>query len=169
MKIKKPGLRILKTGIAVFLCFIIGKIRGEMALPFYSAIASVICIKNDYEDTKDTGISRVKGTVIGGFLGFIHLTIKEYINFNPYIEYIIYSFSIMLLIWIVVNINSPKSGTIAPITYISVAVNHASDGNAYLFAIERTMDTLIGVLVSMVVNRFWLKGEKNEIKWFIKK
>ncbi|WP_267907454.1 aromatic acid exporter family protein [Anaerococcus obesiensis] len=73
MKLKKPGQRIFKTALAVFLSFTFSHFRSANALPFYSAIAAIICTKNDVNGSIDIGLNRILGTCIGGFVGFLYL------------------------------------------------------------------------------------------------
>ena len=40
----KIGMRIIKSAVAVFICFLIYLIRGE-GLPFYSTIAAIMCMQ----------------------------------------------------------------------------------------------------------------------------
>ena len=43
----KIGLRMIKTSIAVFLCFLIYVLRNEQGIVFYSCIAAVLCVQQD--------------------------------------------------------------------------------------------------------------------------
>ena len=48
MPLAKPpkiGLRMIKSAVAVFLCFVIYLLRGQHGMPFYSAIAAVLCMQ----------------------------------------------------------------------------------------------------------------------------
>ena len=46
-KVKFPpiGLRLVKTAIAVFICFLIHLIRGEQGLLFYSISTAIFCMQ----------------------------------------------------------------------------------------------------------------------------
>ena len=46
----KVGGRIYKTVVAVFLCFLIDAIR-DTGVPFYAAIAAILCIQKTKEDS----------------------------------------------------------------------------------------------------------------------
>ena len=60
------GMRIIKTVIAVFVCAIIGWLRGEMT--FFSMIAAVLCMQKSAEKTLSTSFNRVMGTAVGGIV-----------------------------------------------------------------------------------------------------
>src|SRR5699024_5419065 len=61
------GMRIIKTALAVFICGLIGWLRGEMT--FFSMIAAVICIQKSTEATIKNSFNRVVGTAVGGAFG----------------------------------------------------------------------------------------------------
>jgi len=63
-KIKFPGMRVIKTVIAVYICFLLGFIRKS--LPFYSVIAAILCMQTDSKSSWQFGKSRMIGTIIGG-------------------------------------------------------------------------------------------------------
>ena len=44
----KPGMRIIKTAIATFLCFCIDALRG-VNQPIYSVISAIICMQKDID------------------------------------------------------------------------------------------------------------------------
>ncbi len=46
----KIGGRTRKTVLAVFLCFLIDTIRKD-GVPFYAAIAAILCIQNNLKDS----------------------------------------------------------------------------------------------------------------------
>ena len=45
------GKRILKSSLAVFLCFLIYLLRNEEGIVFYSCIAAVLCMQQDTSNT----------------------------------------------------------------------------------------------------------------------
>ena len=57
-----------------------------------------------------------------------------------------------VVIWVMANINKKDAVSIAGIVFLSVTINHAGDLVPFNFAINRIIDTLIGVLVAFYVN-----------------
>lgn len=155
MKFKKPGLRIIKTFIAVTLAMIISAIRPGEGLPFYSAIAAIICLKSDVEGSRDIGINRVLGTMLGGLCGLLYLLIVP-ANYLPrLLELILISLISSIIIWIMAMVGKPKAISIMAIVFLSITINHGNEGNLpFLFAFNRTFDTMVGVIMAIVVNRF---------------
>ena len=153
--IEKPGLRILKTSIAVFLSLFICHIRSEEAIPFYGAIAAIICMKVGLDETINVGLNRILGTFLGGFTGLIHLLIFKRMTLHPFVNYIIISTVVFLLIWLMANLNKPNAISIMCIVFVSITINHGEAPDyPVAFALNRTIDTLVGVIIAIFVNWF---------------
>lgn len=72
----KIGMRIVKSAVAVFLCFVIYMIRGR-GVPFYSAIAAVLCMQPYVSNSVRVALNRTVGTFIGGVFGMLALLWKR--------------------------------------------------------------------------------------------
>ncbi|WP_044565169.1 FUSC family protein [Anaerococcus provencensis] len=153
MKFKKPGLRIVKTFIAVTLAMLISSFRPGEGLPFYSAIAAIICLKSDVEGSREIGINRVIGTMLGGLCGLLYLLIVP-ANYLPRaVELILISLLASIIIWVMAMAGKPKAISIMAIVFLSITINHGNEGNLpFLFAFNRTFDTMVGVIMAIVVN-----------------
>lgn len=153
MKLKKPGLRIIKTFIAVSLAMAISYYRPGAGLPFYSAIAAIICLKSDVEGSRDVGKNRMIGTMLGGISGLIYLLLVPYGSIPIIAEYILISFISSLLIWVMSMAGKPKAITIMAVVFLSITINHGNEEVLpFVFAFNRTFDTMIGVVIAILVN-----------------
>ena len=153
MKLKKPGQRIFKTALAVFLSFTFSHFRSPYALPFYSAIAAIICTKNDVTGSINLGLNRILGTFIGGFVGFLYLLFVKKNLTNEIENYFLLSVIMAFLIWIVSSMEKPNAISIMCIVLASVSINHAGENfGAIDFAVNRVLDTLVGVVIAILVN-----------------
>lgn len=156
IKFKLPGLRILKTGIAVLICFSIAHYRGYEDTVFYSVIAAIICLRNDMPSSLKMGIDRLIGTVIGGLFGLVILKL-ELLN-NYYVEnhkplyFLLLSLSVMFLIWLSACLDTPGSAVITSIVFLSIVLNHAGDVSPEKFAFNRIFETFIGISAAVLVN-----------------
>lgn len=158
----KIGMRILKSSVAVFLCFVIYLIRGE-GIPFYSAIAAVLCMQPYVSNSRKVAFNRTVGTFIGGFFGMVVMLIENrFISpENPVLKYVLISAVIIPVIYATVIVKKPTAAYIACVVFMSITVSHGLDANPYLFAGNRIIDTLIGIFVSLGVNAFHLPRRKN--------
>ena len=71
----KPGMRIVKTSVAVAICLLIAY-AFSYYLPFYASIAAVLVMKSTPEQSFRYGLDRLIGTLWGGLLGFVLLNLS---------------------------------------------------------------------------------------------
>lgn len=153
MKFKRPGQRIFKTSLAVFLSFIFSHFRSTYALPFYAAIAAIICTKSDVNDSINIGVNRIFGTLIGGIFGFLYLFYIRKMVYNEILNYLLIAIFIAILIWFMSSLDKPNAISIMAIVFCSISINHAGDKfGAINFALNRTLDTLVGVVIAILIN-----------------
>ena len=152
MKVKRPGLRIIKTFIAVTLAVLLSHFRPGEGLPFYSAIAAIICLKSDVEGSRDIGKNRIIGTILGGVCGALYLYLIPAHTLQPAFELILISLLASIIIWMMAMAGKPKAVPIMAIVFLSITINHGNEWNlAFLFAFSRTLDTMIGVISAIIV------------------
>ena len=160
MKLPKIGMRITKTFIAVFLCFLVSFIRKD-GVPFYSAIAAILCMQPDVSNSIKVGLNRAIGTFIGGIFGILILTIFHlYIPIDIImLRYFIASLMLIPLIYISVLVKKPTASYITCVVFLSIVITHGNDINPFIFGINRMIDTLIGIGISILINKI-LPGKK---------
>lgn len=151
-KFKLPGMRVVKTVIAVYICFLLSFIRKTK--PFYSVIAAILCMQNDSKNGWKVGKNRMVGTLIGGVYGFIAIIFINFINIElyNYIHYLVLSLFLIPIIYSNVYLKVPNSTYISCVVFLSITVSHGGDVSPMNFALNRIIDTLIGIGVSLVVN-----------------
>ncbi|GAA0771549.1 hypothetical protein GCM10008908_16000 [Clostridium subterminale] len=156
------GMRIIKSAVAVFVCFLIYLIRGT-GMPFYSAIAAILCMQQGVESTKKVGLNRTIGTLIGGAFGVVVLLLER--RFIPEamlgLRYLLVSVAIIPLIYTTILLERQTASYISCVVFLSVAINHGEDIVPYAFAINRIIDTLIGIFVALGVNAMRLPKKRN--------
>ncbi len=162
----KIGMRLIKTALAVFLCFIIYQIRGE-GIPFYSAIAAVLCMQREIEDSKEKGKSRMLATLIGGIAGMGILYLFKYygIDATSWLCYLLVSVSLIPLIYTTVLLKQPDCAYISCVVFLCICISHGNDADPFAFALNRMLDTWIGILVAIGVNAFHLPHRKHKHLW----
>ncbi|MCI7238851.1 MAG: aromatic acid exporter family protein [Anaerococcus sp.] len=163
MIVKKPGLRIIKTGIALFISMLLSRLRPGDGLSFYSGIAAVICMETDVMSTYTKGINRVKGTLIGGIFGLIYLLLLDEIITNEFLNLVLLSIFVTVLIWLLASFKLNGAIAIASVVFLSVTINHADDKSPLFFALSRVIDTLIGVFTAIFVNGIGFKYREKKI------
>lgn len=151
----RVGLRTIKTVIAVFICLMIEMLRLYKGVPFYAVIASVLCMQRDRENSLKAGINREIATIIGGTLGMLFLIIEDYFPLRDidFFRAIALSLMIIPIMLIITNIKRSTAAYITCVVFYSVTISHVGDVSKVAFALNRMLDTTIGITVSLLVNR----------------
>ncbi len=148
------GMRIIKSALGVLICFTIYFLRGKQGTPFYSALAVLWCIQNHTSNTVGNALQRTVGTFIGAVFGLIYILAKLHLPIigDSYLHYTIISVMLIPLIYSTVVIDQKKASYFSCVVFLSIVVNHLMDENPYLFVLNRSLDTLIGIFVGLVLN-----------------
>lgn len=165
----KIGMRMLKTAIAVFSCFVIYIIRGKTGLPFYSAIAAVLCMQPYVENSIKVAKNRTVGTFIGAFFGMIVLIFQSKCVplEDVLMQYFLASIFIIPVIYTTILLKKPTASYIACVVFLSITIAHGADVNPFKFVMYRVTDTLIGIFVSLFINRLHLPKRRNHSYLFV--
>ena len=157
MQIPKIGMRNIKTAISVFLCLVLFE-SVNRDNSFYACIAAIICMQQTVENTFSKGISRIIGTVIGGFLGVVLLIIgNAYISDGAYM--ILMPIGIIILIEICVLLKKNDAASISCIVFLSIMINHRIIGDYMSYTVNRVIDTSVGIVIAVLVNRYLKKPD----------
>lgn len=152
MKLTGIGMRNTKTAVSVFICLLIFEIVNREN-SFYACIAAVICMQATVDNSLKSGISRIVGTVIGGFLGVVLFAIGEtYMIEQLFI--ILIPIGIIILIETCVSLGKKGSVSICCVVYLSIMINHRYEGDYFWYAVNRVLDTSIGIIVAVIINRY---------------
>lgn len=156
------GMRIIKSAVAVFLCFGVYLLRGQ-GMPFYSAIAAVLCMQPYVSNSIKVALNRTVGTLIGGVFGMAVLLFEQSClpRDLPVLQYAVISLVIIPLIYVTLLVKKSTASYITCVVFMSITVSHGADVNPYLFAVDRMVDTLIGIAVSLGVNAFHLPRRRD--------
>lgn len=148
------GMRIIKTALAVFICGLIGWLRDRDGFNFFSMIAAIICIQKSTEATIKTSFNRAVGTAIGGAYGVALLFVETKVHMQRIMPIYLFVVALMIIPIIVTTlyIHKPTTTGFTCIVFLSVAVYHVSDASPFNYAINRLLDTIIGIVVALIIN-----------------
>lgn len=153
MNIPKVGRRNLKTAIAVAICLITLPLIG-FNQPFYACIAAILSMQDTPENSWQYGKTRLKATLLGGIVGIIFIFVNQ-MAFDWKLFSIITPLGIIVSIYLCNLVNWKSASGTACVVYCSVLINHSDD--MYIFALDRMIETILGVLIAVLVNKFLLK------------
>lgn len=163
------GMRIIKSAVAVFICFLINKLRPGEGMVFYSQLAALWCIQMYRSNTTKNAIQRTIGTCVGAAYGLIYLLIYPEIikiaGWADFLEMIIISVFIIVVLYTTVLLKKNQAAYFSCVVFLSIVINHVADLNPYLFVWNRFLDTMIGIAVGILVNdiRLCLKLDKETL------
>lgn len=171
----KVGARIIKSAIAVALCYLVDYLRGENGIIFYIQLSALWCIQSYISTTKQNALQRTIGTCIGAIFGLIILLIVTTLNKKfqlSHLQYylinaILISTSIIAILWLTVLLNKKQASYFSCVVFLSIVVIHMSDENCFLFVWNRFLDTMIGIIIGVTVNLFHLPRKKQTDILFI--
>ena len=163
------GMRIIKSALGVLLCFVIYLIRGKQGTPFYSALAVLWCIQNQTRNTFGNALQRTIGTGIGALYGLVYILAKMGLPDvgDGILHYLLISVTLIPIIYSTVVIQQKKASYFSCVVFLSIVVNHLMDENPYVFVLNRTLDTLIGIFVGLVLNTVHIHGKLDRNKLFV--
>jgi hypothetical protein len=160
------GMRIIKSGIAILLCYLVSFLRGNSGIVFYSHLAALWCIQVYVEKSKQNAIQRLIGTTMGAVYGLIYLlsrnAIQHVAKVSALADACMISFLIILILYSTVLIKKKQASYFSCVVFLSIVVNHVTDANPYLFVWNRYLDTVIGIVIGICVNTFSLPREKRD-------
>lgn len=165
IKLPGIGMRIVKSSLAVAVCYVINALRGGQGMVFYSQLAALWCIQMYRTNTKQNAIQRTIGTIIGAVYGLIYLLIAPWIFSIG--EGLVISLMIALVLYTTVLLKKKQSSYFSCVVFLSIVVSHVRDVNPYLFVWNRFLDTMIGILVGIFVNDIRLCLHPNRDTLFI--
>lgn len=151
----KVGGRTLKTVVAVFLCLLTGIVR-KSDTAFYAAIAAVLCVQRTSEDSFREAFNREVATVIGGICGMLVLVFERNIYCVTYevLRCLLLSVLLIPIINLSVLIKQEKGTFLICVVFLCITVTHGNDGNPLAFGMARIIDTTVGIVIALVINRF---------------
>ncbi len=146
------GLRMIKTVIAVFLCSIIGWLRGQPA--FFAMIAAVVCTQNTPGKTVVTSLNQLLGTVIGALFGLGALYLELLLGLQDMmpVYYLLVSVLLIPIIVLTLLIRKPSISAFSCVVFLSVAVFQLGTAQPWVYALQRGFDVFVGVLMAFLVN-----------------
>ena len=145
MKLQKPGMRNIKTGIGVMICVLTGYLN-IIDNTFFVAAACIVCIQTTVKSSLTVGFNRLKGTFIGGLIGFLFVLIRPG---DP----ILSCLGVITTIYICNILKINNSITIACVVYCAIYLS-VGDANPIAYSISRTLDTSVGVIIGVAVNYY---------------
>lgn len=139
------GMRSLKTGLAVFICFALYKIL-PLTEPTLAVLVAVMAIQNNIVDSVTFSKNRLIGTVLGTIIGIMYTQIAGD-------SLIFVAVGVIILITLLNTLNQSKNIVIALVLFVNIITGVVS-GNPIIYGINRFANTFVGIAVGFLINYF---------------
>lgn len=150
-----PGMRVIKTCLAVTICLFIEYFRGT-GMPYHSSIAAIVCMQPTLKSTYETAVARIIGTLIAGIYGFLFITFfyqQLLSGQNLLVYYILIGIMTLPLMMLMIAIKKQGGLAITVVVFLIIVIN-AGVTDPLKYTISRVVGTLIGIGVALFIN--WL-------------
>ncbi|MDO5033749.1 MAG: aromatic acid exporter family protein [Eubacteriales bacterium] len=153
-----PGMRIIKTGLAVAICILIEYFR-QAGNPSATAIVALFCLQHNLKSTWESSVNRVVGTIVAGLLGygFLLLAFQVFgLAQNSFAYVLLFLLGLVIIMQTLVMIRMPGGAGIAAMTFIIIGFSYRSNQemSSIVYTINTVIDTFIGIFAALFVD--WL-------------
>lgn len=142
---KKIGARNIKTAVSVFICLILSLIF-EREYSLIACITAVICTQNSVENSFVVSKGRILGTIFGGVIGYLFMIT---IGNHP----LAITAGIIILIYFGNLINQKEAISMSCVTFLSILISLEDMGPLH-YTINRVLESSVGIIVSIIVNKY---------------
>ena len=159
------GFRTIKTGISIFLCLLVYMLIEQFGFTdtnnaFLACVTAIICMKDSVGESLKVGGFRLVGTFIGAVSGMVYIYIARALD-EPMSGMILLSLFIIIVISLCNLFRSPDAIVICCVVFLFVAMGQTDPSiGPVVHSIQRFTDTVIGLAVSFLVNRFLFNPAK---------
>lgn len=147
MKFEKIGMRTIKTAFAVSFTIFIAQLLNLQS-PFFAGIAAIIAMQSSVSKSFNMAKNRMLSTILGAIIALLFSLIAPE---NPFFIAI----GIIIIIYLCNMFNWKKSIQLSAMVFLSILLNH-EEGSRVNYALYRTLDTFIGLVIGTLINYFIL-------------
>lgn len=148
-----PGLRMIKTVAALIICFVISELCSFVDATT-AAIACIVCLQQNINNTWRNSINRAIGTSIAGVYAFVFLRLFVHVcRLDPerIFYHVLVAIAVIPLMKFLLMIKKPGSITIACIVFVLICISSERE-NALSYTASRVLDTLIGIAAALLMD-----------------
>ena len=169
------GKRNIKSVLAIILCFCIWQIIRFFAPeyikevhPLYAYISALLAMRDTVPNSYIYGKIRFKGTLIGLVLALICISIsmevQKYLHITYIkvgVEFLIIVVGASLTLYIAHILKCKNLCAIAGVVFLVCTIRYQTE-QRYIYAIFRAFETIMGIAVSLFVNRYIFAYKNSE-------
>lgn len=124
----RVGMRIVKSAVAVFLCFVFYSLFRRNGIIFYSQLAALWCIQPQWENTRSKALQRTVGTLTGAVFGLFVLLVDKHLMWDGLSSELTYELlvavTIIAVIYVTLLLRKKDASYFSCVVFLSIVVNH---------------------------------------------
>lgn len=152
------GMRTIKTGLAVTVSLFIAQLFN-LNNPTFVGISAIVSMQSTVNESWFAGKNRLLGTFVGAVVGLVFSYLLPYNHF-------FIGLGVIVVIYIHNIFKWNKSLSLSCIVFLVIFLNR--DGAILSYALNRLIDTFIGIIVSMFINFSIAQPESKQSFIYIK-
>lgn len=152
LRLKKLGMRNVKTGIGIGLSVLCSPTLVQT--PVFTAIACMVSIQETVKDSLVMGLSRIKGTILGGIIGYLFALIGVD-------NALLCTLGIITTIYICNHFDLTEEISIACVTFMAIHIGDI-EGSLISYSVHRIIDTSVGVIIGVLINYILARPKHTE-------
>ncbi len=161
-KVKMPGLRNIKTALSVFLVFVLYQATGR-SNESTAITATILCLQDSVSKSLIESKGRVLGAIFGGIFGI--LFVYYFLGINPYLYYFSLCVGIVMIIYICNILKQYDLILNTLFVFIAVATVPQDEVLPMVYAVNRIIDTLIGIFMALAINRYFFPPKEQSLNY----
>ncbi len=167
MKIKNkeiplPGLRNIKTALSIFLLLMIYEHTGRSNVST-AITAAILCLQDSVSKSLTESRDRVISTIMGGMYGLFF--VYFWIGKSDLVYNIGIGVSVVLAIYICNLVKQRDLILNTMFVLIAVALVPKDEMLPMTYAINRIIDTLIGIFIALIINRYFFPPTSKRLSY----
>lgn len=148
-----PGLRIIKTVLALIICMLISIASNGYLPPYDLAVVAILAMQDDMAKSFSQVKNRMASAFIGGIIGTIFMAIGYVTNENLLKIFLVPLGIFLILYFCSKLINRTEFIIIACYVFLSITLEEAPE-LSWFYPIKVMVTTVIASIVAIVVNLY---------------
>lgn len=159
------GYRNMKTGIAACICALL--YAPFERNPVFACIGAIFGMGADLENSKLLGGNRLIGTVLGGVIGMALYALYTILAPNGNYLLLVLLLYIGVVVLILASMWLWKGAVQAGGVVLCIVLFNSTPDGYIAYALNRMLDTAIGVVVALLVNQQLTRERMDAVKYGI--
>lgn len=151
----RPGMRVIKSGLAVFLVVLLFRFMQLEGVQI-AALTAVFSLREDFDTSVHFGTSRILGNSIGGACAIFYFLIEQVFGERFWVMLLFVPVLTMMTITANVAFNN-KAGVIGAVSAFLIIALSVPSGDRIIYASVRVFETFIGVFIAILINSDYRK------------